>query len=82
MPFWEGVMALEALAELQAELAIIQTAIRTVITTGQQYSMNTGQGSQSVTRASLPELRKYEAEIRRRIARLTLTGVESGEVIR
>ena len=44
-------------AELSAKITAIETAI-TAVLSGQTYSMDTGQGRISMTRASLGELRR------------------------
>ena len=54
------------IAELKEELADIKAAIKAIRTTGQSYSI----GGRSLTRASLPELKKDRADIETRIDRL------------
>lgn len=46
----------------------VETAIQTILTGGQSYSLNSQQGSQSVTRASLGELYRMRDDLRARIA--------------
>lgn len=45
-------------AELRAKILEIDEAITTVALNGQSYTLNTGHGSQTVTRANITELRK------------------------
>ena len=55
-------------AELKTKILEVDTAIETILLNGQSYTLNTGHGSQTVTRANLTELRKmrdYWAELYR-----------------
>ena len=67
-------------AQVQADLTAAYAA-RLAAMSGQSYSVNTGQGSQSVTRANLTELNKtinlLEAELEEVLAR---EGGDSGLV--
>ena len=49
---------------------------------GQTYSLDTGHGKQSVTRASLGQLRQYRAELVRMLSSQSEGFVVSGEVRR
>ena len=66
--------------QVQADLTIAYAARRAAMA-GQSYNVNTGQGSQSVTRANLTELNKtislLEAELEEVLAR---EGGDSGIV--
>lgn len=46
------------IAELDTIIAEHKAAISAVLTSGRQYSLNTGHGQQSVSRSDLPTLRK------------------------
>lgn len=54
------------LAELQAELAVVETAISDVVKNGQAVNIS---GSISYTAADLDKLRNYAQELRSRIYR-------------
>lgn len=51
-------MVLYTEAELRAKILQIDQAIQTVAINGQSYTLNTGHGSQTVTRANMTELRR------------------------
>lgn len=60
------------LIELQAELTEVKAAISFVLRGGQSYTISSGAGgsSRTVTMANLPELRKMQTDIERRINNL------------
>lgn len=69
-------------AQITAKLDAISAAIDAVML-GQTYSIDTGQGRQSVTRASLPALEKSLAYWEMRLAEADgESGVSSLEVVR
>lgn len=49
--------------QIRTRLEAIDEAIFVVATSGQSYTLNTGHGSQQVTRANLTSLRKYRDEL-------------------
>lgn len=61
------------LADKKAELAEVKTAISAVLKQ-QAYSLNDGQGQQSVTRASLKDLRQMQKELEAEILALENSG--------
>lgn len=68
-------------AEIQTRIDAVDAAIDAVLL-GQSYSLDTGHGRQSVTRASLGQLRAYRAELERRLSYNADPYVTSGEVRR
>lgn len=68
-------------AEIQTHLDEVDAAILAVLQ-NQTYSIDTGHGRQSVTRASLKQLRAYRAELERRLSRANNPYVYSAEVRR
>lgn len=68
-------------AEIQTKIDAVDDAIDAVLL-GQTYSLDTGHGRQSVTRASLGQLRQYRAELERRLSRASDPYVYSAEVRR
>lgn len=48
-------------------LTAVESAIEKILSGGQSYSLNSQQGSQSVTRASLSELYRMRDDLRARI---------------
>jgi len=63
------------LAQAQASLALVDTAIAQVLSGAQSYKINDGQVEQQVTRASLGQLkdlkRHYEQEVERLASELS-----------
>lgn len=59
-------MSSRPIAEIQADLAEARAALRAALK-GQSYSLNTGQGTQTVTRASLRDIRALIAELEREL---------------
>lgn len=57
----------EELVELRADLAAVRAAIRAILGGAQQYSLDTGQTRQVVTRADLGSLRLMRNELRTEI---------------
>ena len=45
--------------EIQAEIIIVETAIRNIMLTGQSYTIGTGPSSRTFSAASLKDLREY-----------------------
>lgn len=76
-----GIRGAMTVAEIQAQIVAVDASISAVLT-GQQYSIDTGHGRQSVTRASLSELRRYRADLDRMLTRASNGYVESAEVHR
>lgn len=69
-------------AEIETKISEVDAAIDAVLL-GQNYSIDTNAGRQTVTRASLPNLRAYRAELERRLSRTSTDGRPiSGEVRR
>jgi hypothetical protein len=57
----------EMLAERKKELADVKSAIKKILSGAQSYTI----GSRSLTRANLPELRKWKKELEDEIAGLS-----------
>ena len=51
-------MSLRSSAEIKTRITAIETAIDAILLGAQSYKLDTGQSSQTVTRAELPGLRK------------------------
>jgi hypothetical protein len=69
-------------AEIQTRIDAVDDAISAVLL-GQSYSLDTGHGRQTVTRASLGQLRQYRTELEYRLSRENGGGyVTSAEVRR
>jgi 3'-phosphoadenosine 5'-phosphosulfate (PAPS) 3'-phosphatase len=60
----------EELAELKADLAAVRAAMRAILSGAQQYSLDTSQTRQVVTRADLGSLRLLRNELRNDIREL------------
>ena len=45
--------------EIQAEIIIVETAIRNIMLTGQSYTVGTGPSSRTFTAANLNDIRNY-----------------------
>jgi hypothetical protein len=67
--------------EIRTRIDEVDDAIGAVLL-GQTYSLDTGHGKQSVTRASLGQLRAYRAELTRMLSVMGDGYVASGEVRR
>lgn len=63
-------MATETVAELEAELALVNTAISDILKTGKSYN----RAGFSLTRVDLKDLREHRNSLRSTIARLGSTG--------
>ena len=68
-------------AEIEAQIVKVDAAIDAALT-GQEYSLDTGHGRQSVKRVPLAELRKMRADLERRLSRASDPHVYSAEVTR
>jgi hypothetical protein len=51
-------------AELEAEIALVTTAISNILKTGQKYEINSGQSKRVFEAADLDKLRNYRTELR------------------
>jgi hypothetical protein len=58
-------------AEIQADLTLLYAA-RTAAATGQSYTLDTGQGRQSVTRANLTEINRAIQQLEADLEEITL----------
>ena len=58
-------------AEIQADLALLYSA-RTAAATNQSYTLDTGQGRQSVTRGNLSEINRAIQQLEADLEELTL----------
>lgn len=67
--------------QIRQRIDDVDNAISAVLL-GQTYSLDTGHGRQSVTRASIGQLRQYRAELERMLSRAHSPYVRSGEVRR
>ena len=56
------------IAELEAELVRVQASIKTVLENGESFRKGSSTSGFSVDFAKLPELRKYQAELKAKIA--------------
>lgn len=54
---------MRTLAEIDKELETVQKALESVLSGGVSYTLDTGAAKQSVTRASLKELRIYQQSL-------------------
>ena len=65
---------MSTLAELQAELAEIKTAISAILTGGQEYKFNDMQVEQSVKKGDLSTLRQMKKDLEWEIYSLSRSG--------
>jgi hypothetical protein len=69
-----GGLSMATLAELQTQLAEVNTAISAVLTGGQEYRFNDGQIESMVKRGDLFQLRQLKKDIEFQIEEQTETG--------
>lgn len=60
----------QRIADKKALLVQLETAVANVVLTGQNYSIDTGQTRQTVTRAGLTETRNFIAQLETEISTL------------
>lgn len=64
--------------EIQTDITAVRAGILAVVSGAQSYTLDTGQGKQTVTRASIKDLRFYLRELEQELEDSTEPGILAG----